>query len=135
MTFCFKQNGASGSHLQGGASLGRAATTRDSVRFALSSTWQEENVARLSFSWKCGAQPVRPLPAPRYPERLTVVVNIDKMQARRRQVLAAMEGHPGQAQKSRVADEFDAFVLVSNRGWQTGTPDDVFNFLCFLGTQ
>ena len=49
-----------------------------------------------------------------------------------------MEGRPGQVRKSRVADEFDAFVLVvsaGSRGWQTATLDDVFNFLCFLDTQ
>ena len=69
---------------------------------------------------------------------MPVVVDVDKTQPRQRQVLAAMEGRPGQARKSRVADEFDAFVLVGSagsRGWQTATLDDAFNFLCFLDTQ
>ena len=55
---------------------------------------------------------------------MPVVVDVDTMQARRRQVLAAMEGRHGQVRKSGVADEFDAFVLVvsaGSRGWQTAT--------------
>ena len=82
-----------------------------------------------------GAQPVPSLLAPWYPERLPVVVDFDKIQARRRQFLAALGGRPGQVRKIRVTDEFDAFVLVvsaGSRGWDTATPDDVFNFLCFL---
>ena len=49
-----------------------------------------------------------------------------------------MEGRPGQVRKRRVADEFDAFVLVisaGSRGWTTATPDDVFDFLCYFDTQ
>ena len=49
-----------------------------------------------------------------------------------------MEGRPGQPRKSRVADEFDAFVLVisaGSRGWTTATPDNLFYFLCYLDTQ
>ena len=48
-----------------------------------------------------------------------------------------MEGRSERVRKSRVAEEFDAFVLIvsaGSRGWQTATPDDVFNCLCFLGT-
>ena len=61
-----------------------------------------------------------------------------KLQARRHDVLAAMEGRPGQVWKSRVADEFDALTLViwaGSRGWTTATPDDVFDFLGYLDTQ
>ena len=60
------------------------------------------------------------------------------MDARRNQVLAAMEGRPEQARKGRVADEFDAVVLVISagcRGWKAATPDDVFDSLCCLDTQ
>ena len=47
-------------------------------------------------------------------------------------------GHPGQVWKSRVADEFDAYVLVisaGSRGWTTVALDDVFDFLCDLDSQ
>ena len=65
-------------------------------------------------------------------------MDVEKIQACRHQVLAAMEGRPGQLRKSRVADEFDAFVLVISagcRGWTTATPNDLFDFLCYLDTQ
>ena len=65
-------------------------------------------------------------------------MDVQKLQARRQTVLAAMEGRPGQVRKRRVADKFDAFVLVisaGSRGWTTATPDDVFDFLCYLDTQ
>jgi len=132
------QNDVSGSPLQGAASVGGFATARDLVRFALCSACQEENLAQFNFCWKCGVQPARVLPAPRFPQRAPVVVDVQKMQARRHQVLTAMEGRPGQVRKSRVADEFDAFVLVisaGSRGWTTATPDDVFDFLCYCDTQ
>ena len=75
---------------------------------------------QLTFCWKCGVQPVRSLPAPRYPQRPPVEVDVAKIQARRHQVLAAMEGRPGQLRKIRVADEFDAFVLVNQQGVAAG---------------
>ena len=59
----------------------------------------------FDFCWKCGVQPVRPLPAPSYPQRPPVIVDVEKVQARRHQVLAAMEGRSGQLRKSTVADE------------------------------
>ena len=65
-------------------------------------------------------------------------MGVQKLQARRRNVLAASEGRPRQVRKNRVDDEFDAFVLIisaGSRGWTTATPDDVFDFLCFLDTQ
>ena len=49
-----------------------------------------------------------------------------------------MAGRPGQVRKSRVADEFDAFVLVISAGscgWTTETPDEVFDFLCYRDAQ
>ena len=104
-----------------------------SVPRARKKTWRS-----LIFCWKCGVQPVRSMPAPRYPQRPPVAVDVEKIQARRHQVLAAMEGRPGQLRKSRVADEFDAFILVISagcRGWTTVTPDDLFDFLCYLDTK
>ena len=65
---CFKQNGANGSHLQGDASLGRAATALDLVRFSFVPRVKKKTyVAQFNFCWKCDAQPVPSLPAPRYP--------------------------------------------------------------------
>lgn len=61
-----------------------------------------------------------------------------KLHARRGQGLAAMADRPGQVQNSRAADECDAFVLSvsgGRRGWETATPDDAFDVLCFLDTQ
>ena len=86
----------------------------------------------------CGVQPIRSLPAPRYPQRPPVDVDVDKIQVRRHQLLAAMEGRPGQLRKSRVADECDAFAFVisaGSRGRTTATPDDLFYFLCYLDTE
>ena len=80
-------------------------------------------------------QPVWSLPAPRYPQRAPVVLDVETIQARRYQVLPAMEGRPGQLRENRVADEFDAFALVisaGSRGSTTATPDDLFDFLCYL---
>ena len=73
--------------------------------FAFCSMCQEENLEQFNFCWKCGVQPVRPLPAPSYPQRPPVIVDVEKVQARRHQVLAAMEGRSGQLRKSTVADE------------------------------
>ena len=134
----FAQNDTGEGGRQGAAPPGRMATARDLAPFTFCSACQEENLAQFNFCWKCGVQPVRSLPAPRYPRRPPVEVDVAKIQARRHQVLAAMEGRPGQLRKSRVADEFDAFVLVISagcRGWTTATPDDLFDFLCYLDTQ
>ena len=94
--------------VQGTAARGGFATNRDLGRFPFRSACHEENLAQFNFYWNCGVQPVRVLPAPRYPQRSPVVVDVQKLQARRRNVLAAMEGRPGRVRKSRVADEFDA---------------------------
>ena len=83
-------------------------------------------------------QPVRSLPAPRYPQRALVVVDVEKIQARQHQVLAAMEGRPAQPRKSRLADECDTYVLIISAGpcgWTIATPYGLFYFLCYLDTQ
>ena len=124
---------------QRGGSPGRAtprpvATIRYLVLFAVCSSCQEEN--QFNFCWKCGVQPARTVPVPRYPQRPPVVVDADKIQARRSQVLAAMEGRPGELQN--LADEFDSFLLAylaGSRGWTTATVDDLVDFLCFRDTQ
>ena len=121
-----------GGGLQGAAPRGRGAKAGDQVQTAYFSLCQEENLAQLISAGTCGVQPVRSLPAPRYPQRAPVVVDVEKIQARRYQVLAAMEVRPWQPRKGRVAGEFDAAVLVistGSRGWATATPDDVFYLL------
>ena len=88
-----------GRPVQGTAARGGFATTRDLVRFAFRSACHEENLAQLTFCCNCGVEPVRVLPALRYPQRSPVVVDVQKLQVRRRNVLAAMEGHPGHVRK------------------------------------
>ena len=66
---------------------------------AFRSSCHEENLAQINLRWNCGVQPVRVLLAPRYPQRSPVVVYVQKLQARRRNVLAAMKGRPGQVIK------------------------------------
>ena len=49
-----------------------------------------------------------------------------------------MAERPGQKRKSKIADDFDAFLLVRSggrRGWATATDDDVFDWACFLDSQ
>ena len=129
-----------GRPVQGTAARGGFATTWDLVRLAFRSACYEENLAQFNFCWIAACSRFG---APRYPQRPSVVSDGQKL------VLAAMEGRPGQVRKKyiytgrikkiyRVADKFDAFVLVilaGSRGWTTATPDDVFAFLCYLDTQ
>lgn len=78
------------------------------------------------------------VPTSRYPQQVPIAVEMAQVRTRRAQGLIAMARRPGQVRTSRVTDEFDAFELVASagrRGWQTATPDDVFDFLCYLGTQ
>ena len=49
-----------------------------------------------------------------------------------------MAERPGQRCKSKIADDFDAFLLARSRGrrgWSTATDDDVFYWACFLLSQ
>lgn len=123
----------------GGSPRGSAAppaAAKDLMRFAFCSACHEENLAHFDFCFRCGVPSNGALPTPRYPQQVPLVVA--QVQARRAQALAAMAGRPEQVRKSRVADEFDAFALVASvgcRGWQTATPDDVFDFHCFLDTR
>ena len=86
------------------------------MKFAFCSTCQEENLAQFSICWKCGVQPALSLPASRNARRAPVDVDVEKIQAHLHQVLEAMEGRPWQLWKSRVADEFDAFVFAISAG-------------------
>ena len=93
------QNDTSEGECQGAAPPGRVTMTRDLMRFVFCYLCQQENLEQFHFCWKCGVQPVRSLPAPRYPRRPPVVVDVEKLQARRHQVLAA------NGRESRVTTE------------------------------
>ncbi len=48
-----------------------------------------------------------------------------------------MDGRPGQVRKRRAADLFGMFmrsITDDRRGWTEATPDDVFDWLCYLDT-
>ncbi|CAN0564276.1 unnamed protein product, partial [Ectocarpus sp. 12 AP-2014] len=65
-------------------------------------------------------------------------VDLPKLRERREYVLAKMANRPGQQRKSRVADEFDSFVLSlsdNRRGWKTATDSDVLDWCCYLDSQ
>ena len=49
-----------------------------------------------------------------------------------------MAGRPGQWRKSKIPDEFDAFVRVSSggcKGWATAVVEDALEWCCFLDSQ
>ena len=65
-------------------------------------------------------------------------MDVEKIQTRWHQVLAAMEGRLGELRKTRLTSEIDAYVLVistGSRGWTNTTLDDIFDFLCYLDAQ
>ena len=95
---------------------------------------RETNLRQYNFCWRCGAPPA--LVSPRAPlSHDAVQIDTVKLTARRDQVMLAMAGRAGQKRKRRVADLFDDFLRSfsgGRRGWSDGTPDDVFDWLCFL---
>lgn len=57
-----------------------------------------------------------------------LVIDQDRLNARRAQVHATMDGRPGQRRKAKVAKDFDVFIRSRSegrRGWDAATPDDV----------
>ena len=65
-------------------------------------------------------------------------IDVGKLEARRAVVFAAMPERPGQRRKSKIADDFDAFLLArtgGRRSWTTATDDDIFDWACFLDSQ
>lgn len=83
-------------------------------------------------------QPSPAVPAKRTPHASPVPIDHDWLQARRRQILAAVANRLGQVRKSKVADDIDYFVHAFSGGqpdWEQVAPEDVFNWFCFLGTQ
>ena len=104
----------------------------------LCATCRSENMGAFNYCSHCGAQPYRGPPIPRDPHARPVNIDTDKLQARRAAILAKVETRPGQQRKSKIADEFDAFILSysgGRRGWSDATADDVFDWCCFLDSQ
>lgn len=65
-------------------------------------------------------------------------IDLSRLAARRATVTAAMADRPGQLRKLKIAGDFDAFVRAlsgGRRGWETATPGDVFDWMCYLDTQ
>ena len=94
----------------------------------------EAYLRQYSFCWRCGVPPAvsaRPCSVP----DLTVPIVMAKLEARREQVTLAMAGRAGPKRKRRVAELFDAFLRSLSgglKGWADATPDDVFDYLCYL---
>lgn len=91
----------------------------------------------IASAGRCGVPPDWVSPTPRFPGRPPVHVDVGRLHDRRHQVLTAVAARPGAVRKHRVPDEFDAFLLSRSdgaRGWQAATPDDVFDFFCFVNT-
>lgn len=98
---------------------------------------QEDNLAHYNYCFQCGLQPTRPAPAASAPGRTIAPIDHARLLARRAHVLAAMDGRAGQVRKRRVADLFEAFMRAvsdGRRGWSEATPDNVFDWLCYLDT-
>ena len=119
----------------------REATLTDLVRFVFCSACQEEKLERFYFFWKCGVQPVRSLPAPRYPQLPPGVVDDQQVLSAPAPSIGGYGRAPGATTEKKGVfsrDEVEAFVLVisaGSRGWTTATPDDVLDFLRYLDTQ
>ena len=117
---------------------GGETCARDLVRYVLGPTCRTENVGHFDYCWFCGTQTFRGAPVPRDPDTTVVRINVGKREARRTAVFAAMAERPGQKQKSKLVDDFDALLLArsgGHRGWATATDDDVFGWVCFLESQ
>ena len=111
---------------------GGATCARDLVRYVFCETCRTENVGQFNYCWFCGTQPFRD------PDATAVRIDVGKLEARRAVVLAAMAKRPGQRRKSKIGDDFDAFLLARSggrRGWATAIDDDVFDWACFLYSQ
>lgn len=107
------------------------------MRVVLCANCRTENVATFQFCYHCGRPPRQGMTSTRPPAG-DVFVDHDKVQARRTQVLSAMDGRSGQVRKAKIAKDFDAFVHTRSAGrlgWESATPDDVFDWFCFLDTQ
>ena len=78
------------------------------------------------YCWSCGTQPFRGPHVPRDPDATAARIHVGELEARWAVVFAAMAERPGQRPKSKIADDFDAFLLARSgrgRGWTTATDD------------
>ncbi|CAN0042059.1 unnamed protein product, partial [Pylaiella littoralis] len=92
----------------------------------------------FKFCWQCGRQPRDSAPATGVALPALPAIDHARLQARRSQILSAMARRAGQVRKGKIAKDFHAFALAfshGRRGWDAATPDDVFNWLCFLDSQ
>lgn len=73
-------------------------------------------------------------PVPRNDEAPVKIVDC-KLEERVRELLAALARKVGQQREYRVADDFSAILPTRTnveRGWETATDVDVFQWLCWL---
>jgi len=85
------------------------------------------NIASYRFCQSCWLPANGRPPAPRTVESASIISG--KVQARIDEVRGALAKKPGQKQKLRAADSFDAFLRArteGRRGWASGTDEDVF---------
>ena len=64
-----------------------------------------------------------------------MVIDADRLAARKEAVQVASANTAGQRRKSAVADKFDAFLrahTAGSRGWESATDADVHDWLCWL---
>ena len=93
---------------------GGGTCARDLVRYVLCTACRAENVGQFNYCWFCGTQPFRD------PDATAVRIDVGKLEARRAVVLAAMAKRPGQRRKSKIGDDFDAFLLARSGGAEAG---------------
>ena len=104
----------------------------------LCDTCRSEIMSTFYYCLHCGAQPFRAPPIPGDPRAWPVVIDVNALQARRAEILDKMERRPGQQRKSKIVDEFDAFLLSywgGRRGWKDATAADVLDWCGFLDSQ
>ena len=115
-------------------------SARDLPRFAKCRSCGTENVAQLCFCYHCGVPPTSTIVASSTPLGAGpgLVIDVPSLTARRAFVTTAMAGRAGQIRKDKMAGDFDLFLRTltsGQRGWESATPDDVFDWLCYLDTQ
>ena len=138
MSVQHNQKGRDGRGQQGEAAAGEATRPRRRIPGVRCATLRSENRDTFNVFSQCGEQPYRGPPVPRDPHAPPVEIDTEKLQARRTSLLAKLDGQPGQQRKSKIADDFDAFLLAyldGYREWETATDSDVFDWCCYLESQ
>lgn len=111
---------------------------RDLVRLARCSTCTQDNVPNFNFCFHCGEPATAATVSTHRSPGQFIAIDHVKLQARRKQADAAMQGRPGQVRKDVIATHFDSFLRsysAGGRGWLQALPDDVVNWFCFLDSQ